>query len=306
MAQITAALVKTLRDKTGAGMMDCKKALTESAGDIDDAVDWLRKNGLAAAAKKAGRVAAEGLVAVATDGNRGAVVEINAETDFVGRNDEFQNFVRDVASVALETDGPIEALGEARMGEGTVASRLTDLIARIGENMSLRRVERISVESGTVGSYIHNSVAPGLGRIGVLVGLESSDGSERLGQFARQLAMHVAAASPQWTAIEGIDAAALERERAVLTEQARASGRPDHIVEKMVEGRLKKFYEESVLLEQTFVIDGESKISKAVEALAGEIGEPVSVTGFHRFMLGEGIEKKEDDFAAEVAATAGG
>ena len=306
MAQITAALVKTLRDKTGAGMMDCKKALTESAGDIDDAVDWLRKNGLAAAAKKAGRVAAEGLVAVATDGNRGAVVEINAETDFVGRNDEFQNFVREVAGVALETDGPIEALGEARMGEGTVASRLTDLIARIGENMSLRRVERISVESGTVGSYIHNSVAPGLGRIGVLVGLESSDGSERLGAFARQLAMHVAAASPQWTAIEGIDAAALERERAVLTEQARASGRPDHIVEKMVEGRLKKFYEESVLLEQTFVIDGESKIFQAVEALAGEIGEPVSVTGFHRFMLGEGIEKKEDDFAAEVAATAGG
>ncbi|MDE0174860.1 MAG: translation elongation factor Ts [Defluviicoccus sp.] len=306
MAQITAALVKTLRDKTGAGMMDCKKALTESAGDIDDAVDWLRKNGLAAAAKKAGRVAAEGLVAVATDGNRGAVVEINAETDFVGRNDEFQNFVREVASVALETDGPIEALGEARMGEGTVASRLTDLIARIGENMSLRRVDRISVESGTVGSYIHNSVAPGLGRIGVLVGLESSDGSERLGTFARQLAMHVAAASPQWTAIEGIDAAALERERAVLTEQARASGRPDHIVEKMVAGRLKKFYEESVLLEQTFVIDGESRISQAVEALAGEIGEPVSVTGFHRFMLGEGIEKKEDDFAAEVAATAGG
>ncbi|MDE0279359.1 MAG: translation elongation factor Ts [Defluviicoccus sp.] len=305
MAQITAALVKTLRDKTGAGMMDCKKALTESAGDIDDAVDWLRKNGLAAAAKKAGRVAAEGLVAVATDGNRGAVVEINAETDFVGRNDEFQNFVREVASVALETDGPIEALGEARMGEGTVASRLTDLIARIGENMSLRRVDRISVESGTVGSYIHNSVAPGLGRIGVLVGLESSDGSERLGTFARQLAMHVAAASPQWTAIEGIDAAALERERAVLTEQARASGRPDHIVEKMVEGRLKKFYEESVLLEQTFVIDGESKISRAVEALAGEIGEPVSVTGFHRFMLGEGIEKAEDDFAAEVGRLGG-
>ena len=305
MAQITAALVKTLRDKTGAGMMDCKKALTESAGDIDDAVDWLRKNGLAAAAKKAGRVAAEGLVAVATDGNRGAVVEINAETDFVGRNDEFQNFVREVASVALETDGPIEALGDARMGEGTVASRLTDLIARIGENMSLRRVDRISVESGTVGSYIHNSVAPGLGRIGVLVGLESSDGSERLGTFARQLAMHVAAASPQWTAIEGIDAAALERERAVLTEQARASGRPDHIVEKMVEGRLKKFYEESVLLEQTFVIDGESKISRAVEALAGEIGEPVSVTGFHRFMLGEGIEKAEDDFAAEVGRLGG-
>ena len=306
MAQITAALVKTLRDKTGAGMMDCKKALTESAGDIDDAVDWLRKNGLAAAAKKAGRVAAEGLIAVATEGNRGALVEINAETDFVGRNDDFQNFVRDVAGIALETDGTVNSLGEAKMGEGTVASQLTDLIARIGENMSLRRVERLSVESGTVGSYVHNSVAPGLGRIGVLVGLESSDGSESLDRFARQLAMHVAAASPQWTAIEGIDSAALDRERTVLTEQARASGRPENIIEKMVEGRLKKFYEESVLLEQTFVIDGESKISKAVEALAGEIGAPVSITGFHRFMLGEGIEKKEDDFAAEVAATAGG
>ena len=306
MAQITAALVKTLRDKTGAGMMDCKKALTESAGDIDDAVDWLRKNGLAAAAKKAGRVAAEGLIAVATEGNRGALVEINAETDFVGRNDDFQNFVRDVAGIALETDGTVDALGEAKMGEGTVASQLTDLIARIGENMSLRRVERLSVESGTVGSYVHNSVAPGLGRIGVLVGLESSDSSESLDRFARQLAMHVAAASPQWTAIEGIDSAALDRERTVLTEQARASGRPENIIEKMVEGRLKKFYEESVLLEQTFVIDGESKISKAVETLAGEIGAPVSITGFHRFMLGEGIEKKEDDFAAEVAATAGG
>ena len=306
MAQITAALVKTLRDKTGAGMMDCKKALTESAGDIDDAVDWLRKNGLAAAAKKAGRVAAEGLIAVATEGNRGALVEINAETDFVGRNDDFQNFVRDVAGIALETDGTVDSLGEAKMGEGTVASQLTDLIARIGENMSLRRVERLSVESGTVGSYVHNSVAPGLGRIGVLVGLESSDGSESLDRFARQLAMHVAAASPQWTAIEGIDSAALDRERTVLTEQARASGRPENIIEKMVEGRLKKFYEESVLLEQTFVIDGESKISKAVDALAGEIGAPVSITGFHRFMLGEGIEKKEDDFAAEVAATAGG
>ena len=306
MAQITAALVKTLRDKTGAGMMDCKKALTESAGDIDDAVDWLRKNGLAAAAKKAGRVAAEGLIAVATEGNRGALVEINAETDFVGRNDDFQDFVRDVAGIALETDGTVDSLGEAKMGEGTVASQLTDLIARIGENMSLRRVERLSVESGTVGSYVHNSVAPGLGRIGVLVGLESSDGSESLDRFARQLAMHVAAASPQWTAIEGIDSAALDRERTVLTEQARASGRPENIIEKMVEGRLKKFYEESVLLEQTFVIDGESKISKAVESFADEIGAPVSVAGFHRFMLGEGIEKQDDDFAAEVKKTAGG
>ncbi len=306
MAEITAALVKELRDKTGAGMMDCKKALTESAGDMDDAIDWLRKNGLAAAAKKAGRVAAEGLVAVATEGTRGALVEINAETDFVGRNADFQSFVRGVANIALDTDGPVDALGEARMGEGTVASELTDLIARIGENMSLRRVERLSVGSGAVGSYTHNNVAPGLGRIGVLVGVESTDSSERLGQFARQLAMHVAAASPQWTSVEGVDPASLNRERSVLTEQARASGRPENIIEKMVEGRLRKFYEESVLLEQTFVIDGESKVSKAVEELAREVGAPVSVTGFQRFALGEGIERKEEDFAAEVAATAGG
>ena len=306
MAQITASLVKALRDKTGAGMMDCKKALTETGGGIDDAVDWLRKNGLAAAAKKAGRVAAEGLVAVATEGTEGAVVEINAETDFVGRNADFQAFVQEVAKIALRTGDSVEALGEAPMGEGTVATRLTDLIATIGENMSLRRVERLSVANGAIGSYVHNSVAPGLGRIAVLVGLESAGASERLDGLARHLAMHVAAASPQWTAIDGIDPAALERERGVLAEQARASGRPENIVEKMVEGRLRKFYEDTVLLEQTFVIDGESKVSKAVEAVAGEIGAPVSVAGFRRFALGEGIEKKEEDFAAEVAATVGG
>ncbi len=306
MAQITASLVKALRDKTGAGMMDCKKALTETGGEIDDAVDWLRKNGLAAAAKKAGRVAAEGLVAVATEGTEGAVVEINAETDFVGRNADFQAFVQEVAKIALRTGDSVEALGEAPMGEETVATRLTDLIAKIGENMSLRRVERLSVANGAIGSYVHNSVAPGLGRIAVLVGLESAGTSERLDGLARHLAMHVAAANPQWTAIDGIDPAALERERAVLSEQARASGRPENIVEKMVEGRLRKFYEDTVLLEQTFVIDGESKVSKAVEAVAGEIGTPVAVTGFRRFVLGEGIEKKEEDFAAEVAATVGG
>ncbi len=306
MAEITAALVKALRDKTGAGMMDCKKALTETGGEIDDAVDWLRKNGLAAAAKKAGRIAAEGLVAVAVDGARGALVEVNAETDFVGRNGEFQSFVRDVAAAALETTGGVEALGEVEMGGGTVSSELTELIARIGENMSLRRVERLSVERGAIGSYVHNSVVPGLGRIGVLVGVESDSAPERLDGFARQLAMHVAAAVPQWTAVGDIDRGALDRERAVLTEQARASGRPENIVEKMVEGRLRKFYEESVLLEQTYVIDGESKVSAAVEAVAKEIGAPVSVAGFRRFALGEGIERKEEDFAAEVAATAGG
>ena len=306
MAQITASLVKALRDKTGAGMMDCKKALTESAGEMDAAVDWLRKNGLAAAAKKAGRVAAEGLVAVATDGTRGAAVEVNAETDFVGRNAEFQAFVRDVARIALETEGSVESLVESPMGSGTVASTLTDLIAKIGENMSLRRIERLTVESGAIGSYVHNSVAPGLGRIAVLVGLESTGAPESLDGLARQLAMHVAAASPQWTAVEDIDPAALERERGVLSEQARASGRPENIIEKMVAGRLRKFYEDTVLLEQTFVIDGESKVSEAVGAVASEIGGPVVVAGFRRFALGEGIEKKDEDFAAEVAATVGG
>ncbi len=304
MAQISAGLVKELRDKTGAGMMDCKKALTESGADIDAAVDWLRKKGLAAAAKKAGRIAAEGLVAAATGPNRGAMVEINAETDFVGRNEEFQSFVAAVATIALDGQGGTAALADAPMADGkTVSAALTDLIARIGENMSLRRSETLSVENGAIGSYVHNAVAPGLGRIAVLVGLESTGDAERVGTLAKQLAMHVAAANPQWTTINDVDAAALERERNVLSEQARASGRPENIIEKMVEGRLRKFYEESVLLEQTFVIDGATRVAGTVEALAKEIGAPVAVKGFRRFALGEGIERKEEDFAAEVAAT---
>ncbi len=307
MAQISAGLVKELREKTGAGMMDCKKALAESDADMDAAVDWLRKKGLAAAAKKAGRVAAEGLVAAAADGKRGAVVEVNAETDFVGRNEEFQAFVSAVAAIALNRPGGIDVVADSPMADGkTVGGALTDLIARIGENISLRRAETLSIGNGVIGSYVHNAVATGLGRIAVLVGLESTGGSERLDALARQLAMHVAAASPQWISIDDVDATALERERDVLSEQARASGRPEQIIEKMVEGRLRKFFEEAVLLEQTFVIDGETKVAKAVEVVAEEIGAPIVVKGFVRFALGEGIERKEEDFAAEVAATLGG
>ncbi len=307
MAQITAALVKELRESTGAGMMDCKKALTEVDGDLEAAVDWLRKAGLAAAAKKAGRVAAEGLVAVRSAGTAGAVVEVNAETDFVARNEQFQQFVGNVAAIALDKNGDIDAVSGAAMADGgTVANQIKTLVATIGENMNLRRAAALRVSNGVVASYIHNAVAPDLGRIGVLVALESDGDKEKLAAFGRQLAMHVAAAAPQWTEIGEIDPAALERERNVLVEQARSSGRPPEIIEKMVEGRLRKFYEEVVLLEQTYVIDGESKIRKAVEAVAKDVGAPVKLTGFVRFVLGEGIEKEAGDFAAEVAAAAKG
>ncbi|HSR72072.1 MAG TPA: translation elongation factor Ts, partial [Kiloniellales bacterium] len=270
MAEITAALVKELRDKTGAGMMDCKKALTESGGDLEAAVDWLRKKGLAAAAKKAGRVAAEGLVGMIADGRRGALVEVNSETDFVARNDAFQEFVRTVTGLALDARGDIEALRAANFpgSDHSVGDALTDLIAKVGENMSLRRTGFLEVESGVVAGYVHNQVSPGLGKIGVLVALESAGDTEKLGAFGKQLAMHVAAASPQALRPADVDASALERERNVLAEQARASGKPENIIEKMVEGRLRKFYEEVCLFEQTYVIDGESKVAKAIEAEA--------------------------------------
>ena len=307
MAQITAALVKELRDSTGAGMMDCKKALTEVDGDIEAAVDWLRKAGLAAAAKKAGRVAAEGLVAVKTAGKSGAVIEVNAETDFVARNQQFQDFVGKVAAIALEKGGDVAAINDATIpGGGTVAEELKNLVATIGENMNLRRAAALQVDNGVIASYVHNSIAPDLGRIGVLVALESDGDAEKLAAFGRQLAMHVAAAAPQWTEIGDVDPDALDRERNILVDQAKASGRPPEIVEKMVEGRLRKFYEEVVLLEQTFVIDGESKVQKAVEAAAKDIGAPIKVTGFVCFVLGEGVEREEEDFAAEVAAAAKG
>jgi elongation factor Ts len=304
MAEVTAALVKELRDKTGAGMMDCKRALGETSGDIEAAVDWLRTKGLAAAAKKAGRVAAEGLIGVATRGEAGAVVEVNSETDFVGRNDLFQAFVRTVAGLAVAGDGGLEALKRsAYPGSGrTVEGELTELVARIGENLVLRRAERLAVGRGLVASYVHNSLAPGLGRIGVLVALESDAAADALASLGRQLAMHVAAAAPLYLDIASVPAAALERERAILREQAAGSGKTEAIVERMVEGRLRKFYEESVLLEQIFVVDGESRVGKVVEAAAKAAGAPIRVAGFVRLQLGEGIDRPTSDFAAEVGS----
>ena len=308
MAEITAALVKELREKTGAGMMDCKKALNETAGDVEAAIDWLRKKGLAAAAKKAGRVAAEGLVAIASAGTKGVAVEINAETDFVGRNDQFQGFVSGVAQVALTKGADVEVLKAAEFpGAGkSVAEQLTALIATIGENMNLRRAIVLEVSQGVVAGYMHSATAPGLGKIGVLVALESAGDTAKLEALGKQMAMHVAAANPLFLDSASVDKAALERETAVLTEQAKASGKPAEVIEKMVQGRIRKYYEEVCLLDQVFVIDQENKISKVVENLAKELGNPVKLTAFARFALGEGIEKEEKDFAAEVAAQLGG
>jgi elongation factor Ts len=293
MAEITAALVKELREKTGAGMMDCKRALGEVAGDLEQAVDWLRKKGLAAAAKKAGRVAAEGLVGVATEGRVGAVVEINCETDFVARNETFQDFVKTVTHLALAKGDNIETLKAVPYpGTGrTVGEELTHLIATFGENMALRRARRIEVKRGVAVAYIHNALAAGIGKIGVVVGLDSTADAAKLGILGRQLAMHVAAANPAYLDVASVDKGALNREREILRDQARQSGKPDAIVEKMVEGRLRKFYEETVLVEQIYVIDGESRVGKVVEAAAKEAGTPVRVTGFVRFALGEGIAK---------------
>ena len=307
MAEITAALVKELRDMSGAGMMDCKKALAENGGDIEQASDWLRKKGLAAAAKKAGRVAAEGLVGVLADGTTGALVELNSETDFVARNDQFQALVAEATRLALGA-GDVEAL-KARKSPGAnqnVAENLTQLVAKIGENMNLRRMARISVQNGVVASYMHNQAAPGLGKIGVLVGLESSADKDKLANLGKQIAMHVAAANPQALTIGEVDPKALERERAVLTEQASGSGKPAEIIAKMVEGRLRKYYEDVVLLEQLYVIDGESRVKQVVEKAAKELGAPIRIAGFVRMALGEGIEREQKDFAAEVAAQLGG
>ncbi|MBI2239569.1 MAG: elongation factor Ts [Magnetospirillum gryphiswaldense] len=308
MAEITAALVKELREKTGAGMMDCKKALNETAGDLEAAVDWLRKKGLAAAAKKAGRVAAEGLVAIASAGTKGVAVEVNAETDFVARNDQFQGFAKGVAEVALTVGADVDALNAAQFpgADKTVAETLTGLIATIGENMNLRRAAKLEVSQGVVASYMHSAAAPGLGKIGVLIALESAGDTAKLEALGKQIAMHVAAANPLFLDSGSVDKAALERETAVLTEQAKASGKPAEVIEKMVQGRIRKYYEEVCLLDQVFVIDQENKISKVVENAGKDVGAPVKLTGFVRFALGEGIEKEEKDFAAEVAAQLGG
>jgi elongation factor Ts len=302
MAEITAALVKDLREKTGAGMMDCKRALTETGGELESAIDWLRKKGLAAAAKKSGRVAAEGLVGVISAPGRAAMVEVNAETDFVARNDTFQAFVEAVAKIALAVGEDLDAIKTAPFpGSGrTVAEELTHMVATVGENMNIRRARVLSVGSGVVATYVHNTLKPGLGKIGVLVAVEGAGEMAALETLGRQVGMHIAASSPEAIDTDGVDPAALEREKAVLTEQARASGRPDNIIEKMVEGRIRKFYEDVVLLEQVWVHDGESRV-KAVLAKAG-----VKLAGFARFKLGEGIDKPEGpDFATEVAATAG-
>ncbi|NQV48280.1 MAG: elongation factor Ts [Rhodospirillaceae bacterium] len=308
MAEITASLVKELREKSGAGMMDCKKALSEAGGDLEQAVDWLRTKGLAAAAKKSGRIASEGLVGVAVSrssaGSTGAIVEVNSETDFVARNDDFQGFVRDVTGLAVEA-GDLDSLNAASYDGSTVAEKLTTMIATIGENMNLRRVATVSVGKGIVATYVHNALTDGLGKIGILVALESEGDTAKLETFGKQLAMHVAAAGPQSVSRDDLDPQSVDRERQIFIEQARDSGKPEEIVEKMVEGRLRKFYEEVCLLDQTFVIDGESKVSKAVEAAGKDAGGAITVKGFIRFALGEGIEKKEEDFAGEVAAAAG-
>ena len=303
---VTAAQVKELREKSGAGMMDCKKALNETNGDMDAAVDWLRTKGLAAAAKKSGRVASEGLVAASVSGTVGALIELNSETDFVSRNDEFQGFAKTLSELALGV-ADLDALKATDFpGTGrTVEEELTQKIATIGENMTLRRMQKVSVDAGLVVPYMHNSVADGLGRIGVLVGLSSSADEAALTALGKQLAMHIAATSPASLSVDDLDPAMVQRERDVLIEQAKASGKPQEIAEKMVEGRMRKYYEEVVLLEQTFVIDGESKVKGVIEAAAKEAGADIAMTAFGQFSLGEGVEKEETDFAAEVAAQLG-
>ena len=307
MSEITAALVKELREKSGAGMMDCKKALTENHGDMEAAIDWLRTKGLAAAAKKSGRVAAEGLVALATAGTTGAVIELNSETDFVARNPEFQAFAGSIASAALEQAGDFSATELALLDQGkSVKEAVTEMVGTIGEKLTFRRSAGIRVKSGVVSSYVHSATAPNMGKIGVLVGLESSGDTDKLNEFGKQLAMHIAAANPQWLSQDDVEPAVIAREREVLGEQARESGKPEDIVQKMVDGRMRKYFEEVCLLSQTFVIDGESKVDKVIQAVGNEAGGDITVAGFVRFHIGEGIEKEDADFAAEVAATAGG
>lgn len=308
MAQISAALVKELRDQTGVGMMDCKKALTEMAGDLEGAVDWLRKQGMAAAAKKAGRIAAEGLIGIAVGARIGAIVEVNSETDFVARNETFQNFVETVARLTLQHGQDMEQLAQAEYpgSERNVQDELTNLVSTIGENMTLRRGGVLKVTTGVIGNYTHNAQAPNLGRIGVIVALESEGNEQVLQAFGRQLAMHIAAGAPQAVSVDDLEPALVEREKNVLLDQARQSGRPEEIINKMVEGRLRKYFEEVVLLKQTWVIDGEGAVEKALQQAAKDAGAEIAIKGFIRYVLGEGIEKKEVDFAEEVKSVRGG
>lgn len=305
---ITAAMVKELRQSTGAGMMDCKNALQENDGNIDAAIDWLRKKGLSKAAKKSSRVAAEGLVAVATNGVEAAIIEMNSETDFVARNDQFQDLVRDVAGIALKSDGALASIlaAQSDVSGKPVEATITDAVATIGENMTLRRTSKLNVSEGVIASYVHNSVAPNLGKIGVLVGMQSSGDVEKLRALGKQIAMHIAASNPLALGPDDLDPAVVDRERNVLIDQAKASGKPDAVVEKMVEGRIRKFYEEVTLLKQTFVIDPDVTVEGAVERLSKEIGTDVKISQFIFFKLGDGVEKEETDFAAEVAAAVKG
>ncbi len=304
MAEITAAKVKELRETTGAGMLDCKKALVEANGDMDQAVDWLRKKGLATAAKKASRIAAEGLVSVLVEGNKASVVEVNSETDFVAKNDIFQEYVQDAAKVALLSDGDVEKMKEfgcPKCGK-TFGERLTDMIAKIGENMNLRRAAVLSVENGVVASYIHSALKPNLGKIGVLVALESNADKAKLNDLGKHIAMHIAATAPLFLDIAHVDPQAVEHERGIFAEQARASGKPENIVEKMVEGRIRKYYEEVVLEEQAYIMDPDKKVKDVIAEAAKELGTDIKLASYIRFKLGEGLQKKEEDFAAEVAA----
>ncbi|MBP6985403.1 MAG: elongation factor Ts [Alphaproteobacteria bacterium] len=304
MSTITAAMVKELRDRTGAGMMDCKKALSESAGDVENAADWLRKKGLAAASKKASRVAAEGLVGASTSGNKGALVEVNAETDFIARNDDFQSFVSNVAKIAVNSGADLDSLKAAAYPgtSNTCEAQLTHLIATIGENMNMRRCDVLEVSNGLVASYIHNQVADSIGKIGVLVALESAANSSKLNDLGRQIAMHIAATNPQASFIEDMDPQAVAKERAVHEDMAKASGKPAEFLDKMIEGRMRKFYEQVVLTEQEFVMNPEKRVKDIIQDAAKELGSEIKLKGFIRYALGEGIEKQETDFAAEVAA----
>jgi elongation factor Ts len=310
MAEITAGLVKELRDKSGVGMMDCKKALQETSGDIEAAIDWLRAKGLSKAAKKADRIAAEGLIGLALRNNglgmTAAVVELNAETDFVSRNELFQNATRTVATVALDVDGDVDAISAAKTPDGeTVSELITQLISTVGENMMLRRAARFVVSQGAVAAYVHNATAPDLGRIGVLVALESAGDQAKLQELGRKIGMHVAAMAPLSLSTEDLNPDAIEREKAIFTEQALASGKPEGVVVKMVEGRIRKFFEEVVLLKQAFVMNPDQTIEQLVVETAKALGSPITVKGFVRLALGEGVEKKSEDFAAEVAAVSG-
>ncbi|MBK8629197.1 MAG: elongation factor Ts [Sphingomonadales bacterium] len=306
MADITAAMVKDLREKSGAGMMDCKKALAETNGDIEAAIDWLRAKGMATASKKSSRTAAEGLVGVAVSGATGVAVEVNSETDFVAKNEQFQAFVKNVVQVALDGSDDVEAIKAAAYpGGGTVSEALTENIASIGENQNLRRAKKLSVSQGVVVPYVHNAVVPGLGKIGVLVALESAAATDKLEALGKQLAMHVAAAFPIALDESGVSAETIERERAIAQEKAAESGKPAEVVAKMVDGAVAKFLKENTLINQLFVIDGKTKISDVVAAAGKEAGSPIVLKDYVRFQLGEGIEKEVSDFAAEVAATAG-